>query len=63
MIDAFEVVHTAGRTYNDLKPQNIMVETDDSGEPQIVLIDFGFAAKYTTPEGLHITDLELKDSF
>ena len=26
LIEAFEIVHSSGRTFNDLKPQNIMVE-------------------------------------
>ena len=49
--------------YNDLKPQNIMVEKDEEGKLHIVLIDFGFSAKYITPEGCHISGEELKDSF
>ena len=28
LIDAYEIVHTAGRTFNDLKPCNIMLEQD-----------------------------------
>jgi hypothetical protein len=40
-----------------------MVEHDKDGELYIVLIDFGFSAKYITNEGCHISDLDLKESF
>ena len=63
LIDAYDIVHSSGRTFNDLKPQNIMVDKDKDGELHIVLIDFGFSAKYITQEGCHISDLELKESF
>jgi|TARA_B110001450_G_scaffold251428_1_gene271545 serine/threonine protein kinase len=62
-MDAYDIVHACGRTFNDLKPQNIMVEHDKNGELYIVLIDFGFSAKFLTAEGCHISGLDLKDSF
>ena len=42
-------MHTARRTFNDLKPENIMINTngDLDAEPEVYLIDFGFADKYT----------------
>ena len=43
MIDSLETVHKAGYTHNDLKPPNVMMNEDF--EP--ILIDFGFAQKYT----------------
>lgn len=30
LIDAMEIVHASGRTYNDLKPQNVMLEMDEN---------------------------------
>ena len=63
LIEAFDIVHASGRTFNDLKPQNIMVEHDKDGELYIVLIDFGFSDKFLTAQGDHITNSELKDSF
>lgn len=26
LLDSFKVVHTAGRVYNDLKPENVMID-------------------------------------
>jgi serine/threonine protein kinase len=63
LIEAFDIVHASGRTFNDLKPQNIMVEHDKDGELYIVLIDFGFSDKFLTAQGDHINNSELKDSF
>ena len=63
LMDAYDIVHASGRTFNDLKPQNIMVEHDKDGELYIVLIDFGFSDKFLTAQGDHITNSELKDSF
>lgn len=63
LIDALEAVHMAGRIYNDLKPENIMVNKGEDGELHVKLIDFGFASKYITPQGCHIDDLELLDKF
>ena len=41
----FKCVHASGRTYNDLKPENIMIEIDRDGEPIVCLIDFGLTSK------------------
>lgn len=46
LIDALKIVHISGRTYNDMKPENIMVQKDKSDEKYVVLIDFGFAEKF-----------------
>ena len=63
LIDALQTVHLAGRIYNDLKPENIMVDKDEDGKLLIVLIDYGFCSKYITPQGCHIDDLELLEIF
>ena len=62
LLEAFEIVHSSGRTFNDIKPQNIMVEHDQDGELYIVLIDFGFSAKFLTG-GCHTSYEEFKDSY
>ena len=49
-LDALEILHETGRTYNDLKPENIMVTKDEDGDDHIVLIDFGLADKYSTSD-------------
>ena len=48
LISIFKYTHCAKRTFNDLKPENIMVDTGKSlnDDPKIFLIDFGFAEKY-----------------
>jgi len=49
LVGIFKYVHTARRTFNDLKPENVMINTngDLEAEPEVYLIDFGFAGKYT----------------
>ena len=54
VVDALEIVHSALRTYNDLKPQNVMVQ-QNSKEELIFLIDFGFCQKFVTQDGKHIS--------
>ena len=46
LVGIFKIVHTAHRTFNDLKPENIMINIQDDGTPKVFLIDFGFAAKF-----------------
>jgi serine/threonine protein kinase len=46
MVEALEIVHNTGYTYNDLKPQNIMVDKDDNGYDRAILIDFGLCKSY-----------------
>ena len=50
LIDSLRTVHATGRTYNDLKPENIMLENQ-----RITLIDFGLCSKYVDSQGYHIT--------
>ena len=40
-----------------------MLEEDQEGNSQIVLIDFGFANKYVDEFGCHISDEDLKENF
>ena len=49
LLDSFKVLHTTGRVYNDLKPENIMVsfiKDEGEGTEQVTLIDFGLVTKY-----------------
>ena len=59
IVNIFKYVHCAKRTYNDLKLTNIMVNTKGNldAEPEVILIDFGFADKFLTREGsVHIEE-------
>jgi serine/threonine protein kinase len=44
-------VHLIGRTYNDIKPENIMLNGTD-----VILVDFGFCDKYIDEYGSHIEE-------
>ena len=48
LVNIFKYTHCAKRTFNDLKPENIMIDTNGSldADPKVYLIDFGFAQKY-----------------
>lgn len=67
LIDSFNIVHTAGRVYNDLKPENVMISfsKNDEGEvsEHVTLIDFGLATKYKNENKSHIKDTEHTDMF
>ena len=46
-----KIVHKAGRTYNDMKPQNVMIsyenkEMINASELAVTIIDFGFVDKF-----------------
>ena len=64
LISIFKIVHSAQRTFNDLKPENVMVDTQGNLdiEPKVHLIDFGFADKFISAETKeHISDKEMSD--
>ena len=46
LLGIFEDVHSAGFTYNDLKPANIMLNNDKYGNLHVTLVDFGFAKQF-----------------
>ena len=60
LINILEVVHQSNLVYNDLKPDNIMVNRK-TGE--VTLIDFGFASTYVNPDGTHIIDSAQNETF
>lgn len=46
-----KIIHKAGRTFNDMKPQNVMIsyknkEVLNSSELAVTIIDFGFVDKF-----------------
>ena len=47
-----ELLHSSGYTYNDLKLQNIMIPiTKPNNRITPILIDYGFASKFTDKKG------------
>ena len=60
IINTLEIVHHARVIFNDLKPDNIMVNRK-TGET--TLIDFGFASSYLNTDGTHISDSEVTSTF
>ena len=47
LVDIFKILHASHRTYNDMKPQNVMVNSARTSEMPIVhLVDYGFADKF-----------------
>ena len=66
LVSIFKYTHCAKRTFNDLKLDNIMIDTQGSMEadPKVYLIDFGFAQKYVKKDGKeHISDKERVECF
>jgi len=51
LVDILADVHQAGYTFNDLKPDNIMLNNDYDGKLRVTLVDFGFAKRYIDNEG------------
>lgn len=43
LLDALAVMHAAGLTHGDVKPDNLMVDPSDDGTVGVKLIDFGLA--------------------
>lgn len=60
LIGSLEIVHDSKVIFNDLKPDNIMVNRK-TGE--VTLIDFGFASTYENADGTHISDSEMTSTF
>ena len=46
MLEIVEFIHSKGRTYNDLKPQNIMIT-----QGNVTLIDLGLCDKFVDKNG------------
>ena len=66
LIGILKLVHRAKMTFNDLKPENIMITPPgkDNTKLQVHLIDFGFADKYIDDKSKeHIKEGETVDKF
>lgn len=63
LIQGFEIVHKCKFTFNDLKPENIMITKGSSGQLRVNLIDFGFAESYIHSNGKYIHEKEQVDFF
>ena len=62
LLQSFEIIHSCGRTFNDLKPPNVMVGKNEMGNDGAVLIDFGFVQKFRDNKGVHnAKDIERKN--
>ena len=53
LIKALETLHYSGYTHNDIKPENIMLDTVGEDQYHATLIDYGFTTKYCI-ESRHI---------
>ena len=48
LIDSLKSVHSTGRTYNDIKPENVMITGSN-----VTLVDYGLALKFIDNKGKH----------
>ena len=46
MISVLETLHLTGYTYNDIKPDNIMINFNKDGNICATLINYGLTSKY-----------------
>ena len=60
LLESLQTIHSTARTYNDLKPENIMI---NGSSDKVVLIDFGLADKFKDSEGRHCPEGEETDEF
>lgn len=65
LVAILELVHRSNRTFNDLKPENIMINHKyASRQISVYLVDFGFADKFIEDSnGKHISENETIDLF
>ena len=56
LLDIFKDIHESGFTYNDLKPENIMLNNSSDGSVHATLIDFGYAKEYVPKQHLEEAD-------
>lgn len=57
LIDLIQVVHKSGICHLDIKPDNILIASDDLTSlesSQICLIDFGISRKWRNEDGFHV---------
>ena len=66
IVENLKFTHCAKRTYNDLKLHNVMINLGRSldEDPEVFLIDFGFARKYLKKDGkTHIEESSRVEMF
>jgi serine/threonine protein kinase len=55
LINALENLHSIGFTHNDIKPENVMIDS----ELKVTLIDLGFATKFKDKTGKLLESKEI----
>lgn len=63
LVQAFEIIHRCGLTYNDLKPENIMITKGSNNKLRVNLIDFGYADQFCEAGEQHVSENEQVDFF
>ena len=64
LVDILKIIHASHRTFNDLKPENVMVDMTENGLPKVHLVDYGFAEKYVKDQSKeHIASDLAVDTF
>ena len=66
LINLLKIVHCSKQTFNDLKPENIMITPPGRCDEKLKvhLVDFGFVDKFTNDETKeHIREGETVDKF
>ena len=58
LIDSLESLHATGRTYNDMKPENVMFEGS-----KVILVDFGMTDRFVDKNKKHCSETEEVDNF
>lgn len=64
LVKAIEILHETGYSHNDLKLENLMLmdAKGDEDSNNVVLIDYGYAARFADKQGNHIKKHDV-DSF
>lgn len=61
MVSNLEKLHELGNLYLDLKPDNILLGSDNRGSKEsseMILIDFGFSKRWKDKRGNHIEECQ-----
>lgn len=63
LFELFQQIHNSRFTYNDLKPENVMLSNDSHGNVRVSLIDFGYSQVYKDKSSGHINEGTEVDTF